>query len=384
MPCSSRTLGLRIIASPRWSSTAGSALRPVVPARATVAATAPERRTSSSGLAPMNAASRGPEAEAEARREQLPQRAELARRVDRGRGLDGQLSRQDHLVDLACAYPLDRRRPRSARSAPAGVGPMIDVAALGMRVRRGQGSRTQRGESSSGAASSRSVLASPAITRRRSGSFVPRCVAIATSGRIASAGGSDDQIGSLPPSGSKASPVDQTGPAPAGSPARLLGHAVVHDARAARLRGRRTGPGPGSPPPRRCRARRARTRGRAAPSRTSGRSPAAIRPRSRSGPRARRARPSPEAERPSSARDSALSNRESSGPASRATLTRAPSCRASSGRSRPRPCGPSRSGRAGGSSARRPRSCRRCPSPRWSASDGRRRRSWRGRSRRTA
>jgi hypothetical protein len=57
MPCSLRTLGLRSIASPRWSSTAGSALRAVVPARATVAATAPDRRTSSSGLGAMNAAS---------------------------------------------------------------------------------------------------------------------------------------------------------------------------------------------------------------------------------------------------------------------------------------------------------------------------------------
>ena len=54
MACSSRFLGLWRSCSPRWSSTAGSALRRVVPASATVWARAPSRRTSSSGLAPTN------------------------------------------------------------------------------------------------------------------------------------------------------------------------------------------------------------------------------------------------------------------------------------------------------------------------------------------
>jgi hypothetical protein len=58
--CSFRSFALRTSCSPRWSSTAGSALRRIEPARAAVAATAPFRRTSNSGLAPMNAASRVP------------------------------------------------------------------------------------------------------------------------------------------------------------------------------------------------------------------------------------------------------------------------------------------------------------------------------------
>ena len=55
--CSRRFLSLRSSCSPRWSSTAGSELRRVEPARATVEAPAPERRISSSGLAPRKAAS---------------------------------------------------------------------------------------------------------------------------------------------------------------------------------------------------------------------------------------------------------------------------------------------------------------------------------------
>ena len=60
--CSSRSLSLRSSASPRWSSTAGSALRRVEPASATVDARSPSRRTSSSGVAPRKAASPRPTA----------------------------------------------------------------------------------------------------------------------------------------------------------------------------------------------------------------------------------------------------------------------------------------------------------------------------------
>ncbi len=59
--CSRRSLSLRSSCSPRWSSTAGSELRRVEPARATVETLAPERRSSSSGLAPMKAASGVPQ-----------------------------------------------------------------------------------------------------------------------------------------------------------------------------------------------------------------------------------------------------------------------------------------------------------------------------------
>ena len=59
---SSRSFSLRSSCSPRWSSTAGSALRRVEPASATVLARWPSRRTSSSGLAPMKVASPRPTA----------------------------------------------------------------------------------------------------------------------------------------------------------------------------------------------------------------------------------------------------------------------------------------------------------------------------------
>ena len=58
--CSSRSLAERSRRSPRWSSTAGSALRRVEPASASVAARSPSRRISSSGEAATNAASPRP------------------------------------------------------------------------------------------------------------------------------------------------------------------------------------------------------------------------------------------------------------------------------------------------------------------------------------
>ena len=59
--CSARSLALVSSRWPRWSSTAGSELRLAEPARATVAAPAPERRIRVSGLAPTKAASGVPQ-----------------------------------------------------------------------------------------------------------------------------------------------------------------------------------------------------------------------------------------------------------------------------------------------------------------------------------
>ena len=58
--CSSRSLPERRSCSPRWSSTAGSALRRAEPASASVPARRPSRRTSSSGLAATKALSPRP------------------------------------------------------------------------------------------------------------------------------------------------------------------------------------------------------------------------------------------------------------------------------------------------------------------------------------
>ena len=79
--CSRRSLSLRRSCSPRWSSTAGSELRRVEPARATVETLAPERRTRSSGLAPMKAASGVPQQKQKQERKLLAHRAEERRRV---------------------------------------------------------------------------------------------------------------------------------------------------------------------------------------------------------------------------------------------------------------------------------------------------------------
>ena len=98
----------------------GSALRRVEPASATVAAPAPLRRTRSSGLAPMNAASGVPTAEAEAGREQLAQGAVEGRRVVRRRRLDRPpraRGRPFRAHRLGCAPPRSRPPARSRAAA---------------------------------------------------------------------------------------------------------------------------------------------------------------------------------------------------------------------------------------------------------------------------
>ena len=214
--------------------------------------------------------------------------------------------------------------------------------------------------------------------------------AIETSGRTASAGGSEDQSGSDPPRWEKANPVAQTGPAPGGSSLGLLRLPVVGCTGAPLRQVREAILSPADHRPWLHRFRRWRSRDPAAPSRTSGPRPASTPRRAPPGPRRGRSRPSPRRGESADDRDPPGIGRPRDRPAASRWIPprlairgrlRRPAWR---GRSRPRPCAPSRSGRAGGSSARRPRSCRRCRSPRWSASAGRRRRSWRGRSRRTA
>ena len=227
------------------------------------------------------------------------------------------------------------------------------------------------------------------VTKQR-----PSLRAIATSGSTASAGGSEDQIGSLPPSGANASPVDQTGPAPAGSP---LGSSAT------RSWVTRAQPSPRS----RKRSAPRLTTSAAVPSAGEGEASVGLLPaepaiggqagarrRSRPGPRSRSTSTVAETSLPGvRAGQRPLQLGEQRSGVEGDAHPRQTGCafahprirtRAWRGRSRSRPCGPSRSGRAGGSCARRPRSCRRCRSPRWSASGARHRRSWRGRCRRTA
>ena len=117
--CSRRFLSLRSSCSPRWSSTAGSELRRVEPASATVEAPAPERRISSSGLAPRKAASGVP-------RQKQKQDGNCSRRAPkiaagswaRGR-LDRHLAGQHDLAHLTAGDPGCRRVDRRLRSHPA-------------------------------------------------------------------------------------------------------------------------------------------------------------------------------------------------------------------------------------------------------------------------
>ena len=118
--CSSRSLVERSSCSPRWSSTAGSALRRVEPASASVAARRPSRRTSSSGLAATNAASPRPAQKRWQAGKRLAQDAEHRGGVVGDRRVDLDLAGQHDLLEArrrGCARRRARRPPRSARAA---------------------------------------------------------------------------------------------------------------------------------------------------------------------------------------------------------------------------------------------------------------------------
>ena len=241
--CSRRSLAERRSCSPRWSSTAGSALRRVEPASATVAAPAPVRRTSSSGLAPRKAASGEPTAEAEAGRKQLPQGA-----VDAppARG-----PRAPRPPPPARAPPSPARRrgsapppaPPTPRSAPAAArwrsGPRPsggDRRAAGAPRSARRAGRCSRRETAPGS--------TPGPASAHSVRWVrPADRWSASSGITRSAGGNEDHCGARPPSGPNANPPTQTGPAPAGSRSgSSLRRPRVTSAQAATRSPKRSGP----------------------------------------------------------------------------------------------------------------------------------------------
>ena len=229
MPCSSRSLALRSSCSPRWSSTAGSALRRVEPASATVAATAPERRTSSSGLAPRKAASGVPKQKQKQDGKSSRRAPSMRGRVVGGRRLDGHLAGQHDLVEpgsSGCARPPP---PRSARSARAGP-PEIRRGGARVRIGRGERRRAQRAEPALPAAraplpESRSA---PGSTRERSGSERPSLRTQRDLGHHQQRGrqrGPD--AAPSPPSGAKAKPAGPDRAGAGGQAARLLGDPVA-------------------------------------------------------------------------------------------------------------------------------------------------------------
>ena len=181
-----------------------------------------------------------------------------------------------------------------------------------------------------------------------------------SSGSTISAGGSEDHGGDAPPSGAKANPPVQTGPAPAGRP----GGASIAASRSSSEQSRATSPKRSGP--------------RETTSWALPRAPSAKPSRSGCSQQNQRSEASLDAStapltsvestatvalasvrRPRAPASSIAMETASSRP-SVASVIRKPSCRAWPAGSRPRPCAPSPSARAGGSCARRPRSCRRC------------------------
>ena len=286
--CSRRSLSLRSSCSPRWSSTAGSELRRVEPARATVETLAPERRTSSSGLAPMKAASGVPTAEAEAGRELLAHGAEEGGRVVGGGGADDHLAGEHDLAHLPRADPVcgggdggfevSRRagaadlrvrgrvrvEHRQRRLAAQAGEPGAQRRAPLLRVVPGLDDGVDGEEGALAAAADRELGQDQRAGRERG------------PGRGGAALGVEGEAAEPDRPGAGRQPARLVENGVAACSQALLGDVGERASRRARRpRGRR-------------RARPARTRGRAAPSRTSGRRPAA---RRRPPRRDRRSRP---------------------------------------------------------------------------------------------
>ena len=369
--CSRRSLSLRRSCSPRWSSTAGSELRRVEPASATVETLAPERRSSSSGLAPMNAASGVPQQKQKQEENCSPHRAEEGGRVMGGAGADQDLARQHDLRHLPRSDPLGRGRDRpleiARRTGAADLGAARSGAGRAAAAGRGAGRKDER----RGCRALRPGSSPGLTTALRLRKVSAPLRQIESCGSTSDAGASDDQGEVAPPSGSKAKPPTQTAPAPAGSP-RGSSSDRVADAKAF------TGDVAESLRP---------SRGGLAGDAERCKRKLAIRLL----PAEPAVRRQPRCENGGAGIDSLHRHRDADNRSSLAcgrTLdalaqTGEEILSRHHGRSRSLPCGPSQSGRGGGSSARRPRSCRRSRSPRSSSSAARRRRSWRGRSRRT-
>ena len=216
--CSRRSLSLRSSCSPRWSSTAGSELRRVEPASATVETLAPERRTSSSGLAPRKAASGVPQQ----KQKQEGNCSRIAPNSAAGScrgGADNHLAGEHHLAHLPRSDPgacrIDRPLELARRSGAADLG-----VRGGMRVEQRQrvGAQSRQPSGQRGAACPPTSSPGPttALSVRNVSSPLRHSE---SSGRLIEPGENEDQVEEAPPAGSKAKPPTQTGPAPAGSPA---------------------------------------------------------------------------------------------------------------------------------------------------------------------
>ncbi len=367
--CSRRSLSLRSSCSPRWSSTAGSELRRVEPARATVETLAPERRTSSSGLAPMKAASGVPTQ----KQKQAGNCSRMAPNRAAGSWAAPALTTTSRASTTLLISPASIR---AVAAADGGFEVARRAGAADLRV-RGRVRVEHR---------QRRLAAQAGQARRHRGAARVRVVSRLDDrvereeGAIAAAAerelGQDQRAGRErgPGRGAAALGVEGEAAEPDRAGTRRQPARLVEDRRRRLFAG----------------TARRRRRKRAAPREAaSWATPSPARAKPRSGCSQQNQRSEARREAKTAAQGSAMS-------VSTVTLTSVRRPRRTAlptssveelsryhGRSRSPPCEPFRPGRAGGPCARRPRSCRRSRSPRSSSCDGRRRRSWPGRSPRT-
>ena len=215
--CSSRSFGLCSSRSPRWSSTAGSALRRADPASATVLTIGARAADEQLGTRADERRLGRPDAEAVAARVSRPQRVEHRAGVERAPASDPDLTGEHHLVHLTCAHEARR----------LGHGPLVVLVATATLAMSNPpaGSGSASGSSASRneatlprARSSTSRASSPVrqITLTVTAVSFP-LRASDTSGSTSSVAGREAHCGSRPPSGKKANPPTHTGPAPSRS-----------------------------------------------------------------------------------------------------------------------------------------------------------------------
>ena len=217
--CSSRSFSERSSCSPRWSSTAGSALRRVEPASATVLA-----RMALAAHQQLGAG--GDERALAARRRRTRSSRGTPRAARRARAAAScgaaawtcDLAGEHDLLELAGADPLDRARDR--RLVVLGRHRADDDAARPDRRRVEQ--RQRRRCAARPARALQRAPAAPRARRRarraRRGSGARRSPrrASATSGTISEAGAKPAQCGAAPPSAANAKPPTATEPGAGG------------------------------------------------------------------------------------------------------------------------------------------------------------------------
>ena len=265
--CSRRFLSLRRSCSPRWSSTAGSELRRVEPASATVDAPDAGAADQQLGAGAEEGRLGGALAEAEARGELLAQGAEDRRRfVGRAASTATSRARTTLLISPPAMRSVARRPP--LRSPPAGARCESPAGRSGV-------DRATAAESGRRPAIRAAMLVGPAgsspggTTRLTVRNVSSPARQSETSGRIIEAGANEDHGDEPPPSAIEGEATGPDRPRARGQARRLPSTAPSlsrrHSPPTSSKRSRRASSPRGRPP-----GRPARIPGRVAPSRTSG------------------------------------------------------------------------------------------------------------------